>query len=356
MDINQSKTVKTFSPRKVFIAIAIGLLATAWLFYQNLGEQKLSDIIQSLANPNWTWFFAALFVLFLRDAAYMYRIRNLTHHELSIKGSIYTIFLWEFASAVTPSVVGGTAVAVFILAKEGIKFGKALAYVMLTAILDNAFFLIAAPIALFATNSEIFAVLGERDIFGIQGVKIEYVFFISYGLIGLYTLLMAYGLLINPRSFKWLLLKITKISILRRWRHAAYEQSSEMVLASKQLKGISTSYWTKAAISTIFIWSARYFMLNCLISAFVTDASLAVQLDIFAKQIILWIVQLLSPTPGGSGFAIYFLKLLFQDDVHSKGFWLSIGLIWRIFTYYAYLVAGAILFPRWLKRVTEIIK
>jgi uncharacterized protein (TIRG00374 family) len=294
-----------------------------------------------------------LFVLLLRDTAYMYRIRNLTHHELSVKGSIYTIILWEFASAVTPSVVGGTAVAVFILAKEGIKFGKALAYVMLTAILDNAFFLIAAPIALFASHSDIFSVLGERDIFGIQGVKIEYVFYVSYTLIALYTLLMAYGLLINPRSFKWLLLRITKFSLLRKWRKSAYEQSSEMVLASKQLKGINKMYWTKAIVSTVFVWSARYFMLNCLISAFVADSSMAVQFDIFAKQIILWIVQLLSPTPGGSGFAIYFLKLLFQDNIHTDGFWLSIGLIWRIFTYYTYLVAGAILFPRWLKRVTE---
>ena len=148
-------------------------------------------------------------------------------------------------------------------------------------------------------------------------------------------------------------MEITKFRFLRKWRQAAYEQSSEMVLASKQLKGISKSYWFKAIISTIFVWSARYFMLNCLISAFMTDSSMAVQLDIFAKQIILWIVQLLSPTPGGSGFAIYFLKILFQDNLHSEGFWLSIGLIWRVFTYYAYLVAGAIIFPRWLKRVSE---
>ena len=352
MDISQAKAIKTFSPRKVLIAITIGLLATLWLFYYNLGNQKIGDVIESLANPNWNWFIAAIFVLMLRDAAYMYRIRNLTHHELSIKGSIYTIFLWEFASAVTPSVVGGTAVAVFILAKEGIKFGKALAYVMLTAILDNAFFLIAAPLALFATNSQIFEVLGERNLFGLP-LKVEVVFYISYALIALYTLLMAYGLLLNPRSFKWFLLKLTTFRLLRKWRKLAYEQSSEMVLASEQFNGVGKIYWLKAILSTIFVWSARYFMLNCLISAFVTDSSITVQLDIFAKQIILWIVQLLSPTPGGSGFAIYFLNILFHDNFHTKGFWLSIGLIWRIFTYYTYLVAGAIIFPRWLKRVSD---
>ncbi len=352
MDISQDKAIKTFSPRKVFVAIAIGLLATAWLFYYNLGDQKLSTIFTDLAHPNWYWFGAAILVLLLRDSAYMFRIRNLTHRELSVKGSIYTIILWEFASAVTPSVVGGTAVAVFILAKEGIKFGKALAYVMLTAILDNAFFLIAAPVALFATDSNIFQIIGEREIFGMP-LKVEIIFYISYGLIAVYTLLMAYGLLINPRSFKWLLLKITNNNLLKKWRHAAYEQSSEMVLASRQLKGISKSYWFKAIVSTIFIWSARYFMLNCLVSAFVSDSSMTVQFDIFAKQIVLWIVQLLSPTPGGAGIAIYFLKLLFQDNSHPQGFWLSIGLIWRLFTYYAYLIAGAIIFPRWLRRVSK---
>ena len=39
-----------------------------------------------------------------------------------------------------PLVVGGTAVAIFILNREGLSFGKSIAYAWLTAVLDNLFF------------------------------------------------------------------------------------------------------------------------------------------------------------------------------------------------------------------------
>ena len=310
-------------------------------------------MLEALSHPSWSWFLGAFFVLLLRDGAYMFRIYNLTHKELSIKGSVYTILLWEFASAVTPSVVGGTAVAVFILAKEGIKFGKALAYVMLTAILDNAFFLIVAPIALYATQTDVFTAIGERTVFGFH-LHVEWIFYSSYGLIALYTFVMAYGLLINPRSFKWLLLKVTDYRLLRRWRHDAYEQSSEMMLASAQLKGVSANYWLKAIVSTAFVWSARYFMLNCLITAFGEGIGMVEQIDIFAKQVILWVVQLLSPTPGGAGLAETFFKAFFYGSGYaSDSLWSPLVLVWRIFTYYTYLIAGVVIFPRWLRRVTK---
>ena len=353
MDINQEKAIKTFSPRKVLIAITIGISITAYLLYTNIQERGFDSITNALSNPNWSWFLGAIVILLLRDAAYTYRIRNLTHGELSLKGSVFTILLWEFASAVTPSVVGGTTVAVFILAKEGIKFGKALAYVFLTAVLDNAFFLLATPIALLATNSDIFSIIGARDFFGYY-LPVEQIFYISYTLIASYTIVMAYSLLINPRAFKWLLLKITKIGILRKWRRAAYEQTSEMVLASRQLKGASLNYWLKAIISTMVVWSARYLMLNFLITAFASGIGVIEQIDIFSKQIILWVIQLISPTPGGAGIAEKFFELFFIGSSYGNDdLWLPLAFLWRIFTYYAYLVAGVIIFPRWLKRVTE---
>jgi uncharacterized protein (TIRG00374 family) len=353
MDTSQDKAIKTFSPRKVSIAIAIGLSITSYLLYQNIHERGLNSLINVLSNPNWLWLLGAILILLLRDVSYIYRIKNLTHGELSVKGSAYTILLWEFASAVTPSVVGGTTVAVFILAKEGIKFGKALAYVMLTAVLDNAFFLLAAPIALLTTNSDIFTIIGKRTIFGFH-LPVEQIFYVSYSLIAIYTFVMAYSLLINPRSFKWLLLKITKYRLLRKWRAAANTQSSEMVLASAQLKGASKTYWIKAIISTIVIWSARYLMLNFLITAFTDGIGFAAQIDIFSKQIILWVVQLVSPTPGAAGIAEKFFDLFFKGSNYgSDDLWVPLAFLWRIFTYYAYLIAGVIIFPRWLKRVSE---
>lgn len=355
METNQQKVISTFSPRKVFIAISIGLVFTGYLFYQSITDPKnggLEGMIHALSNPNWGWFFASIFVLLLRDSIYMYRIYNLTQKELSIKGSVYTILLWEFASAVTPSVVGGTAVAVFILAKEGIKLGKALAYVMLTAILDNSFFLIAAPFALFLTDENTFIALGNRDIMGFK-IRVDIIFYVSYGLIASYTLVMAYGLLLNPRGFKWILFRLTSIGFLKRWRLNAYEQSQEMYLASNQINGLGFAYWFKAITSTILIWSARYFMLNCLITSFGQGIGLGEQFDIFAKQIILWVVQLISVTPGAAGLAEAFFKTFFEGSGYGpNALWTPLAILWRVFTYYTYLIVGVIVFPKWLRKVS----
>ena len=57
----------------------------------------------------------------IRDLGYMYRIRVLTDKYLSWRKSFDVIMLWEFASALTPSVVGGSGIAIFILNREKIN-------------------------------------------------------------------------------------------------------------------------------------------------------------------------------------------------------------------------------------------
>src|SRR5690606_12389399 len=150
-----------------------------------------------------------------------------------------------------------TTVATIILNKEGIPLGKSLAYVMLTAVLDNMFFIVAAPIALLATQGEVFPTFGldPSDV-----TKLKSAFYISYGLIALYTFLMIYALFMNPRAFKWLLLKVTSWSFLRKWRINAFQHGNEIVWASQQLKGKDFNYWMRAILSTVFVWSARYFL------------------------------------------------------------------------------------------------
>jgi uncharacterized membrane protein YbhN (UPF0104 family) len=114
---------------------------------------------------------------------------------------------------------------------------------------------------------------------------------------------MVFALLINPRAFQWVLLKITSIKYLRKWRYAAYERGTEMIMASEQLKGMGTKFWINLSLSTIFIWSSRYLLLNFLMASFTKITFADEHVLIFGKQIILWVVMLISPTPGSSGTA-----------------------------------------------------
>jgi len=286
-----------------------------------------------------------LFV-FLRDLGYVFRIREVTDRHLTWGRAIYVIILWEFASAVTPSVVGGSAVAAFILHKEGIKLGKALAFVMVTAIMDNLFFVIAAPIIMLFARGDIFP---DSRVLELKiGSSLEYLFWVSYALYAIYSSLMAAGLFYRPRVFKWILLKIFSIKWLKKWKYNANEYGDQIIEASRQLKGKSYNYWAMLIVLTIFIWSYRYLMLNALISAY-NAVSITGHLMIFARQIIMWIVMMISPTPGSSGTAEFFFAQFFDEFLMEYTFVTSIT--WRLLSYYPYLILGAIFLPRWIRQV-----
>jgi uncharacterized protein (TIRG00374 family) len=343
MEQNQEKILKTISPTKVIFPILLGLAVVVYMFVTSVDLNTVGDY---LAKADLKWIAAALLVLFIRDAGYVWRIHYLTNKELNWKSSIYTILLWEFASAVTPSAVGGTAVAAFIINREGIKFGKSLAYVMLTALLDNSFFILAAPLAILLSNGTVFPNL---DAAGLFGRGLEWTFIASYTLITIYTSFFAFGLFFRPHGFKWLIVKITSWGFMRRFQHGAEEIGDEVIIASQEMKGKDFRYWANAILSTMFVWTARYFMVNCLLEAFNNELGFADHWLVFARHVVMWVIMLISPTPGSSGTAELSFDLFFGEYI--GGFGVAVALLWRLYTYYPYLFFGAFVLPRWLRKV-----
>lgn len=344
MKLDNKKIFETLNPNKVWVPVLIGVGIVFLMFYQdpNVNAKTLKGVFDASA-----WgIFLAILVILGRDVGYIYRIREITDRQLTWNRALYVIILWEFASAVTPSVVGGTAVAVFILNKEGIKLGKAIAYVMVTAILDNLFFVIGAPIILFFAQGNIFPTSRVMEMR--LGRSLEVLFWTSYALYALYSLVMAAALFYRPRVFKWILLKIYSIKWLRKWKHSANEYGNQIIEASKELIGKNYKYWVPIIVATIFIWSSRYLMLNALIGAY--DAlTFSEHIIIFARQVIMWIVMMISPTPGSSGTAEFFFAQFFQQFLQGYTFVTSI--LWRLLSYYPYLLLGAIFLPRWVRQV-----
>lgn len=338
MNLDTAKILKTLNPNKVWFPVIISLGFVAFMVYtdDDFTPQKLNLIFEASVIP----IILAFIALLIKEAAYIYRIRILTNKELSWSSSVYVTIIWEFASAVTPSVVGGTAVATFILLKEGINLGKSLAYVMLTAILDNLFFVVAAPMVLILLGTDLLP-----DFTGsLQGI-----FITSYLLIAIYTLIMCFALFYRPRIFKWILIKITSIPFLRKWRYTAYQYGNEVMWASSLIRGKKKSYWFDIISATIIAWIARYIILNFLIAAYNGDIVFLEHVRILGKNLILWIVMLLSPTPGGSGTAEHFFIKFFESYLGS--FTLGATLLWRLITYYTYLIVGALLLPKWIRKV-----
>ncbi|MCD4773925.1 MAG: flippase-like domain-containing protein [Bacteroidales bacterium] len=325
--------------------IIIGLGVASYLFYRSYNPEVFNNI-------NWTfqsllWILLAIVLMAIRDIAYMYRIRLLTDKQLSWRKSFDVIMLWEFGSSVTPSVVGGSALALFIVNREGINFGKTTAIVLTTSLLDELFYVIMVPIVVIIVGAnELFLNYSSfgffNSSFGSFGI-----FIIGYIFILILISIIIYGIFINPRGLKWLLIKIFKLRYLRRWLISAAKTGDDLIITSREMKGKSIWFWLKAFGSTFISWTARFWVVNVMILAFspVNDHFL-----IYARQLVMWVILLISPTPGGSGVA-EFIFSDFLGEFIIPGLAPGLALLWRLFSFYPYLFIGAIILPGWLKRV-----
>jgi glycosyltransferase 2 family protein len=343
--IHMDQIKKSLSTKKIILPIILGLGVAFWLLYKNYDPAAFTFF-------HWTWqatlwLLGALLMMIVRDLAYMYRVRVLTEKKLSWKQSLQVIMLWEFSSAISPSVVGGTGPAIYFLYKEGINSGKSTAVVLTAIFLDEVFFILMIPLLYFSFGSLIFP--PETFEFS-HSVRMALV--IGYVIILGYTLILAYTLLINPYFFKWLLSFVFLIPFLRKRRMRARKLANQLIITSHELKGMSLAYWVKAFVATIFSWSGRYMVVNFMFMAFFfSTLTLQDHFLIYARQLTMWIILLVSPTPGGSGVAEFIFSDFLGDMIPHIAWAIPLALLWRLLTYYPYLFIGAVMLPAWLKKV-----
>ena len=342
-DSQEQQLLDKLRPSRIVLPVLLGLGVVGFMFWRSYRPGDLAP----LTNARPAWLLLTVLVLVARDAGYMYRIRHITEQVLSWRASMEVILIWEFASCVLPSAVGGTSVAPFLLTKEGITLGKSLAYVMVTALLDNLYYVVLVPLVLLLAGEGLYP--HETLQTGLI-TTLQAVFVASYLMVTLYSALMAYALFVNPLAVKGLLVRLFSLRLLRRWRNHAYQHGKELVAAAAQLRGNGRGYWLRAIMSTIFVWTARYLVIGCLIAAFVGMSSHAFAM-IFARNLTYKVILLLAITPGGAGIAEGAFPTFFSKFIGTPTMTNFIVLLYRMATYYLYLLFGAIFLPRWVGRV-----
>mgnify|MGYP006072506915 FL=1 len=344
---SSSPVRKLLSPQRIFIPVVIGLAVAVWLLWDEFSSDMFSQVTWGWSTA--FWLFCALIMVATRDLGYMYRIRVLTDNEIKWRNSFDVIMLWEFASAITPSVVGGSAIALFIVNREGISLGRSTAVVMVTAFLDELFYILMVPLVLlFVGTSDLFPPNLQKMMFGMS-LGAKQIFYLGYGFIVLLTTLILTAIFFAPLATKKVLVKATFLSFLKFWRAEAIQTGNDIITTSRELRGKPWIFWGKAFGATLFSWTARFWVVNFLILAFGTLA-FNEHMMVYARQLVMWVIMLISPTPGGTGVAEYmfgeFLGLYIVE-----GFSGVIALLWRLFTYYPYLFVGIIVLPGWIRRV-----
>lgn len=335
---------KIFSPQRILIAIIIGLMVSIYMIFKDFSFEKYRNI-------HWTihsimFFGLALILMAMRYLAYMYRIRVLTDNEIGWKYSFQVISLWEFASALTPSVVGGSAAALFFVTKELKSAGKATAIVMITALLDELFYIFMVPVIILIVGLKPLFIYANFYLFGDLLLPTKFIFWVGYGFILLLTSIITFAIFFRPNYFKRLLMRVFHFPILKRWQKQAIITGNEIIITSSEMKGKPIMFWFKAYGATLVTWTARFFVVNMLIMAF---TGVGDQLLIYGRQLVMWVILLISPTPGGSGVAEYILPKFVGEFMNGYGD--VIALLWRLLSYYSYLILGALVLPVWLRRI-----
>lgn len=348
MQTDSRQLLRTFRPSRIFLPILLGLGAATFLLLRNFDPAAFDKITWSWNSS--FWIFMALVMMVIRDWAYMVRIRALTDYQLNWQNSFNVIMLWEFASALAPGMIGGGFIfAIFILNREKVNMGKSITAVMLSSFQDGIFLAIMAPFVYFVAGKDrLFSTVDVNNLSPVQfGSGFFYTFWAVYFIILAYKIFVAYALFINPRFVKYIIVKLFSVKLLRRWKQSALETGNQLVIASNGLKNKNRKFWFNSFFGTFASWTARYSIVNCLILAF--HEAPVDQFVIFGRQVIMGIIILFSPTPGGSGLA-EFMFTDFLGEFIPHGLAATLGLLWRLISYYPYLFIGAILLPRWIRK------
>lgn len=330
---------------KVLAPVAIGLAVVAWLFHREFSVR----VWESVHFDARTILCIALAWVFMigRDFGMTWRFHALTYHKLPWLRCLRVDMLCEFTSCVTPSAVGGSALGMVYLHREGIPLGRATTLMMTTLFMDELFFVVSLPIVI--------AVIPYHELFGFEhsafNIGLQSVFWTVYAVLFAYTGLLFVGIILKPDLLRRLLTWLCHFRLLRRWAPRVDGFADQMAATGRELRGRPLLWWGEVFGGTALSWSSRYLVVNALFLGFAPHAD---QLVVFARQFIVWIVLMISPTPGGAGVSEWLFTTYYGDMIHSAGIALIIALFWRIISYYVYLVVGACIMPGWIRQGIKI--
>lgn len=334
-----------FRPWQLLLPIGISLVVIYLLMRENITADSFREF--RITTKSILGILLAVVAWGVQNAAMAHRYYTLAHPYMSRGGGLRVTFLADFASAVTPSAVGGSSVVFLFLGHEGVSTGRATAITISGLFLDELFMSLLSIVMLLFVH---------------QGLEIGHVPALSIGLnvtfvilaivLSLWTMALYISLFHKPTWFGNILIWITSWRPLRRMRAGAEKMKRDLVTTSEEMKHKNLWYWLKLFSATIVSWSGRFMIACMLIYGFS-----AVQVDLwlaFIRQMVIWLLAIIVPTPGGSGFAEYMFQVAYEDFFPNPAIALMVAIVWRMITSFSYLIIGPMVLLYQLRHKKEI--
>ena len=175
---------------------------------------------------------------------------------------------------------------------------------------------------------------------------VTWLFMFTYGAILLWGLF-------RPRVIRRLLMWVATWPFIKRYKRGLFQIGQDVVTTSKELRTMPLSFHIQAILLTLGAWVARFAVVNFIILALINvDWSFMQHFHLYARSQTMYVVTQFIPTPGGSGVMEIMFAGFFEDFI-PKAQGSIAALLWRLITYYPYLIIGALIIPNWIRRVVK---
>lgn len=309
------------------LSIALSLISMGIVIYLTYKP----GILEHLAPKRLPGIFIAIGVTFLKVYFFAAKIRFLADKTINWMASIRIALTWDFASAITPSTIGGAPVATYAMTKEGIKLGKSSAIVLYGVLLDQFWYALAVPILL--VSSIYFNVIPDET-----GMVGNITMFVIYAGLLIYGGLLAYGLLINPKAMKRMIEVVFRLPLLRNFADKVNAEADNMVDYSRELRQKPISFVVKAFLLSTLSWLCRVALPVIVVLSLLPAQEVLLVLRSLAMNLAFLII----PTPGGSG-GVEGLFAVFLGPLIDRTAFIGLAVfVWRFITYYFSIGLGIV--------------
>lgn len=346
-DIEQQKALaESIKFRNIIIPVLIGVGVVGYFISKTFDLEAFKSL--SWNAKTGLFFGLGLLLYILRHLSLSLRLKEISDGEFGFFKSIELICIWEFASTVSPTSFGGSAVAIFLLAQEKVGGAKSVAMVLYAVLLDTIFFLISIPLLYFTLGIGVVRPLLDS---GLNGFIVT--LWIIYWFTVLYGSFMLLGI-VKPRFIGGFIYWLSRRKWLNRFKTPMRKTASELAIASRELRTQSLGFHIRMTLFTFIAWVLRFFVVVAVILGVVQglDISMHDIAVLFGRTEMMHVITQFSPTPGGAGVAEGMFGGFYSDYI-SKSVGSVIALIWRLITYYPYLLIGLLIIPNWLRKLVK---
>ncbi len=316
--------------------VLLGLSVLVLIGYITFEPDAFSRIFADL-NP---WIMAcALGAVAMRVLMGGLRLSYVSNGRLSMLGGLRGQLAWDFASNITPSLVGGAPIAAYYIARSTrenenapIRVGEVSAFMMFIMLLDQTWFALSAPVILVAAM--FMEVIPE-----VAGTVGSYTAISYFILFMVWTALFAYTTLFRPQLLARITDRICRLPFLRRFRERVQSEMLDYRKRAELIRSQPISFFVRGLLLSGGTWIARYVLVVFIVWSVYPAVD---QLLLFFRSIAMTLGSLVMPTPGGAG-GVEGLYALFFGSLMPRAFLAPTLFVWRLLGYYIFLGFGIFL-------------